>query len=104
MYREFSDSDEHSSSDSIFPGVDATITNWLFTYNLCESSICLFIRCRLCSFVVHSMSCLFPQCGVQPDQSNGRLYSVDWTRDCTVGLDSQKVVFVISESQNSGNC
>ena len=37
--------------------------------------------------------------------SEGRLYSVDWTRDWTrdwtVGLDSQKVALVILKHQNT---
>ena len=37
-------------------------------------------------------------------KGNGGLYSVDWTRDWTVGLDSQKVALVISEGQKTGNC
>ena len=30
-------------------------------------------------------------CGARHGPSSGRLHSVDWTRDWTVGLDSQKV-------------
>ena len=32
---------------------------------------------------------------------HGRLYSEDWTRDWTVGLDSQKVVLIILKHQNT---
>ena len=32
---------------------------------------------------------------------NGRLYSVEWTRDWTVGLDSQKVALIILKHQNT---
>ena len=34
VYREFSDTDEHNLSDSIFSCVGAAIINWLFTHNL----------------------------------------------------------------------
>ena len=33
------------------------------------------------------------------NRAAGRLYSVDWTRDWTVGLDSQKVALIILKHQ-----